>query len=75
MFMAMLIVSFIFFVMGIIGTLVGALSGYTVGFGFRDTILATIQTLGLGTDVKMWELGATLGFVGGFFTKSTKISE
>lgn len=31
MFMAMLIVSFIFFVMGIIGTLVGALSGYTVG--------------------------------------------
>jgi len=50
----------------ILGPLVGALSGLIVGIFFSTPILNTLSAFGVD-GVTMWQLGATLGFVGGFF--------
>ena len=50
----------------IIGPLIGALSGALVGLFFSTPILHVLSQAGL-EDITMWQLGATLGFVGGFF--------
>jgi uncharacterized membrane protein len=56
----------LFFLAVIIGPLIGALSGALVGLFFSTPILHVLSQAGL-EDVTMWQLGATLGFVGGFF--------
>jgi len=48
------------------GPLVGALSGLIVGIFFSAPILHTLSAFGVD-GVTMWQLGATLGFVGVFF--------
>ena len=48
----------------ILGTFFGGVAGGIVGLFFTDT------TMGMA----MWQLGATLGFVSGFF-KSTKVQK
>lgn len=50
----------------ILGPLIGALSGLIVGIFFSTPILNTLSAFGV-EGVSMWQLGATLGFVGGFF--------
>jgi sugar/nucleoside kinase (ribokinase family) len=46
----------------------GAFVGWVVSFVFNDTILTTLRRFGVNTDgLQLWEVGATLGFVGGFF--------
>jgi len=50
----------------ILGPLVGALSGLIVGIFFSTPILHTLSAFGVD-GVTMWQLGATLGFVGAFF--------
>lgn len=52
----------------VIGVALGALAGWVVGLFFGTTILGTLSHFGVNTsDLAMWELGAMLGFVGGFF--------
>ena len=53
------------FILIIIGTLMGGVAGWTVGLVFVDTMAALKNALGLS--VTNFELGAMLGFVGGFF--------
>ena len=53
------------FILIIIGTLMGGVAGWTVGLVFVD-IMAELKSA-LGLDVTNFELGAMLGFVGGFF--------
>ena len=48
--------------------LVGAISGWFVGLFFGDTILGILSQIGI-CDVSMWQVGAFIGFVAGFFTK------
>lgn len=60
----------------LLGTLLGALTGWIVGWFFSETVLGFLAMLGIKGMV-MWEIGAALGFVGGFFksltiTKSSK---
>lgn len=56
----------------IIGTLFGALGGWIVGLFFTETIMGTLARFGVQTlDFKMWQLGATLGFISGFFKSSS----
>jgi hypothetical protein len=58
----------ILFAVPVLAAVVGAFSGWVVGLFFSAAILHTLNTLGLGTQgIEMWELGATLGFIGGFF--------
>lgn len=61
-------------VLVILGTLFGAFSGLIVGWLFEDTIMRTLRGFGVDTNFTMWQLGATLGFVGGFF-KTTDINK
>jgi len=59
----------------IIGVFLGAFSGWMVGLVFEQTIIGTLSQLGFNLDgISMWELGATLGFVGGYLktTVATK---
>ena len=62
-------------VMVILGTLFGGIAGWIVGLFFTDTIMQTLNRVGVDTmGMTMWQLGATLGFVSGFF-KSTKVQK
>lgn len=52
----------------IVGTLMGAISGFIVGLFFSMPILLTLDAFGLDiTNLALWQVGATLGFVGPFF--------
>ena len=55
----------------ILGTLFGALAGWTVGLVFGETILGILSQLGV-KNVTMWQFGAFMGFVGGFL--KTKVT-
>ena len=62
-------------VMVILGTFFGGVAGWIVGMFFTDTIMTTLNRIGVDTmGMTMWQLGATLGFVSGFF-KSTKVQK
>jgi hypothetical protein len=68
--MAILVVFSIIFLV-ILGTLFGAIAGWIVGLFFTDTVLTTLGRFGVDTfGMTMWQLGATLGFIGGFFKSS-----
>lgn len=54
----------------IIGTLFGAFSGWLIGLFFENTIIGILASLGI-TGFKMWQIGAFLGFVSGFFKSTT----
>lgn len=57
------------FLLVILGTCIGALGGWVVGWFFGETILGVLAAFGV-TGIKMWQFGAFLGFVGGFFRAS-----
>lgn len=65
----------ILFAIFMTGPLLGGLAGYVAGLFFGETILGTLNQLGMHV-TSMWALGMTLGFVGGFFkaiqTNTTK---
>ena len=54
------------FLLAVVGTLFGAITGWLVGLVFEDSILGTLSALHI-YGLTMWQLGAFLGFVGGFF--------
>lgn len=55
----------------IVGTFFGGVAGWIVGLFFTDTIMGTLDRFGINTlGMSMWQLGATLGFVSGFFKAS-----
>lgn len=63
-----------FFLAPLLGIAVGAFAGWVVGLVFPETIgiLATIMTGGV--TMPAWQVGAILGFVGGFFKTRTHVS-
>ncbi len=67
-----LVIGGLFFII-ILGTLMGGVAGWAVGMVFTDTIAALKQALGVV--VTDFELGAMLGFVGGFFRASVSKSD
>ena len=61
--------------MVILSTFFGGVAGWIVGLFFTDIIMNTLNRIGVDTmGMSMWQLGATLGFVSGFF-KSTKVQK
>lgn len=67
-----LVISFLI-MLPLLGTLAGLITGWIVGWFFPQTMLGLFAALGI-TGFKMWQIGAFLGFVGGFF-KSTNASK
>ena len=63
----------IFLLLVLLATLTGALTGWIVGWLFSETILGFLATLGI-KGIAMWQFGAVLGFVGGFFKTNIAIS-
>ena len=61
------IVAMVFFVI-ILSTLFGGIAGWTVDLVF-PFVATTLNTL-IGTKLSAFEMGAVLGFVGGFFKTS-----
>lgn len=65
--MALGLVAVVFIVVTL-GTLFGGIAGWIVGLFFTDTIMNTLNRIGVDTmGMTMWQLGATLGFISGFF--------
>ena len=63
-------ISFVVFIIlfVILGTFLGGIVGWIVGFFFADIIMNTLNRFGVDTlGMTMWQLGATLGFISGFF--------
>ena len=57
--------------MVILGTLFGGIAGWIVGLFFTDIIMDTLNRFGVDTmGMTMWQLGASLGFISGFFKAS-----
>ena len=68
----LLLVALFMFLGCILGTLFGAFAGWVVGIFFGETILSFFAAIGI-TGFKMWQIGASLGFIGGFFKSSTNV--
>ena len=63
-----LLVGLIVFALIIFTTFMGAVAGWIVGLVFEQTILDTLARFGVNVaGLSMWNLGATLAFVGSFF--------
>lgn len=50
----------------ILGSLMGAFAGMIVSLFFGNAIQSVFMAMGMAP-VALWKVGATLGFVGGFF--------
>ncbi|MBB3411244.1 hypothetical protein FHT87_005197 [Rhizobium sp. BK316] len=51
----------------ILGVAFGALAGWLVGLVFSTEILGFLHRIGVDTEgLTMWQLGAALGFIGGY---------
>ncbi|MBA8851229.1 positive regulator of sigma E activity [Ochrobactrum intermedium] len=58
----------ILFFAPLIGVLGGAFVGWVVGLFFAETIHAFLAAVGINAaGLAMWQIGASLGFIGGFF--------
>jgi hypothetical protein len=57
------------FLMITLATVMGAVTGWTVGLIYPNTLRAGQEAIGI-TPLPPWQLGACLGFVGGFFRYS-----
>ena len=68
------LISLILFFAIVLSTAGGALAGWIVGLFFADTILGIFASLGV-QGFAMWQLGAFLGFVGGFFKSTATIKD
>lgn len=62
-----LIVLVILFFMPLIGTLFGGFTGWVVGLLFESQIINFLGRFIETEDLSMWQIGASLGFIGGFF--------
>ena len=58
----------------LLGTVIGAFSGWVVGWFFAETILGFFSSIGI-QGFEMWQLGAVLGFIGPFFRSYRMVSK
>lgn len=52
----------------------GALSGWIIGLVFGNDILAVLGCLGI-KGVTMWQIGATVGWLGGFLKTNVTVTK
>jgi predicted PurR-regulated permease PerM len=74
-FVAVVSLAAIYFFAAIMGPLFGGLAGWIVGFFFTDPILDFLRRFGVNTaGLTVWQIGAALGFIGGFFKATLSTS-
>lgn len=57
--------------MPVLGVLFGAFSGWAVSLFFNDTVLGFLARIGVDTNgLALWQVGAAMGFLGGFLKTS-----
>lgn len=62
-------------VMPLGGVLLGGFSGWVVGLFWSDQIVDFLSRLGVNTKgLTVWEIGAAMGFLGGFLKTNASIS-
>lgn len=59
----------VFFLAPTLGALLGAFSGWLTGLIFSTSINEVLSQIGI-SDIELWKIGATLGFVGSFVRRS-----
>lgn len=69
---ASIVVLLVLFIAPIIGPIFGAFAGFIVGGFFPETARDFLDAIGM-EKLSMWQFGAMLGFVGGFFRSSTTV--
>lgn len=62
------------FLLAAFSTLFGAVLGWFVGLFFGKAILGVLACIGI-KGFSMWQIGATLGFIGGFFCRKINIQD
>lgn len=70
----LLIWSIVGFFLAAFSTLFGAVLGWFVGLFFGKAILGVLACIGI-KGFSMWQIGATLGFIGGFFCRKINIQD
>lgn len=65
--LAMILVVLAILAAPLIGICVGAFAGYIVGLFFPGTVGLVGSAIAGGAIIPAWQVGAILGFVGGFF--------
>lgn len=59
------------FLAPLLGFVFGAFAGWIVGLFFEETIRTFMTAVGIDpTGLAMWQIGGSLGFIGGFFKTS-----
>lgn len=71
---ALALVALTVFLGPLVGILSGAFIGWVVGHFFPGT-LDVVSTVLTGDALPHWQLGAALGFVGGFFRNKVSVSK
>lgn len=69
-----LLCALVWIVLPVISTLFGAVIGWVVGLFFGKAILGVLACIGI-KGFSMWQIGAALGFIGGFFTRKVNIND
>ena len=59
----------------LIGITVGAFAGWIVGLAFPGTVGLVGSAISGGAVMPAWQVGAVLGFVGGFFKARINVSK
>lgn len=69
-----LLCALVWIILPVISTLFGAVIGWFVGLFFGKAILGILACVGI-KGFSMWQIGAALGFIGGFFTRKININD
>ena len=64
----------VWIILPVISTFFGAVIGWFVGLFFGKAILGILACVGI-KGFSMWQIGAALGFIGGFFTRKININD
>ena len=62
------------FLLAAFSTLFGAVLGWFVGLFFGKAMVGVLACVGI-KGFSMWQIGATLGFIGGFFCRRINIQD
>ncbi len=69
-----LLCALVWIILPVISTFFGAVIGWFVGLFFGKAILGILACVGI-KGFSMWQIGAALGFIGGFFTRKININD